>query len=95
MQTKIAERLPVRGPLRMLLRLPIWLYRLQLGWLQGERGLMLTHIGRSSGRVRQTVLEVGGRRPIWRASRTVACPRHGAGWTAASSGMSEGDTHKV
>src|SRR6266511_3711376 len=63
MQTKIAERFPVRGRLRALLRLPIWLYRLRLGWLLGERGLMLTHIGRKSGQLRRTVLEVGGYDP--------------------------------
>jgi deazaflavin-dependent oxidoreductase (nitroreductase family) len=47
-----------RSLLRWALRLPIWLYRLQLGWLLGERFLLLTHIGRTSGRPRHTVLEV-------------------------------------
>ena len=74
MRTKVAERFPVRGPLRALLRLPIWLYRLRLGWLLGERGLMLTHIGRTSGRLRQTVLEVGGYDP------TTDTYTIGAGW---------------
>jgi len=63
MQTRLALRFPVRGPLRTLLRLPIWLYRLRLGWLLNERGLMLTHIGCTSGRLRRTVLEVGGYDP--------------------------------
>jgi deazaflavin-dependent oxidoreductase (nitroreductase family) len=45
-------------PLRPLLRLPIWLYRAHLGWLLGDRFLMLTHRGRKSGLPRQTVLEV-------------------------------------
>ena len=74
MQTKIAERFPVRGRLRTLLRLPIWLYRLRLGWLLGDRGLMLTHIGRKSGQLRQTILEVGGYDP---ATDTYTI---GAGW---------------
>lgn len=44
--------------LRLLFRLPIYLYRLNLGWLVGHRGLLLVHRGRKSGRVYQTVLEV-------------------------------------
>ncbi|MGE5252049.1 MAG: nitroreductase family deazaflavin-dependent oxidoreductase [Bacteroidota bacterium] len=47
-----------RGALRWLLRLPIHLYRARLGWLLGERFLMLTHQGRKSGLPRQTVIEV-------------------------------------
>ena len=39
-------------------RLPVSLYRARLGWLLGERFLLLTHIGRKSGRPRETVLEV-------------------------------------
>lgn len=49
---------PPRGLLRWLVRLPIGLYRLRLGWLLGNRFLMLTHIGRKSGLPRDTVLEV-------------------------------------
>ena len=36
----------------------MFLYRLGLGWVFGRRFLMLTHLGRRSGRVRRTVLEV-------------------------------------
>lgn len=43
---------------RLALRLPIWLYRARLGWLLGERFLLLVHTGRATGRVRRTVLEV-------------------------------------
>ncbi len=46
------------GTLRFGLRLPIWLYRARLGWLLGNRFLMLTHTGRKSGLQRQTVIEV-------------------------------------
>ena len=49
---------PPRGLLRLAARTPIWLYRLRLGWLLGGRFLMLTHIGRKTGRPRQVVLEV-------------------------------------
>ena len=44
--------------LRAGLRLPLWIYRLHLGWLLGDRFILLTHIGRISGRPRQTVVEV-------------------------------------
>lgn len=49
---------PARGPLRWLLRLPILLYRAHLGWVLGNRFLMLTHVGRRSGLSHDTVLEV-------------------------------------
>ena len=58
MPEKIADVQPPRGLLRWLARLPIWLYRAGLGWLLGNRFLMLTHIGRKSGLPRQVVLEV-------------------------------------
>jgi len=48
----------LRRPLRLLLRLPIWIYRAHLGWLLGDRFLLLIHRGRKSGLPRQTVLEV-------------------------------------
>jgi deazaflavin-dependent oxidoreductase (nitroreductase family) len=70
----MSERFPVRGPVRWLLRLPIWLYRLRLGWLLGDHFLLLTHTGRRSGRRYQTVLEV-----VWhdRADDTYVVP---SGW---------------
>ena len=46
------------GALRLALRLPIYLYRLNLGWLLGHRFLLFTHLGRKSGLLRETVLEV-------------------------------------
>lgn len=52
------SRPPPRGLLRMLLRLPVVLYRLHLGWLLARRFLLLIHTGRRSGRERATVLEV-------------------------------------
>jgi hypothetical protein len=39
-------------------RLPIHLYRLDLGWLLGHRVLLLSHRGRKSGLIRATPLEV-------------------------------------
>ena len=49
---------PPSGWLRFALRLPLVLYRLRLGWLLGGRFLRLYHVGRKSGQVRQTVVEV-------------------------------------
>lgn len=58
----MAEKLkaPARpeGIYRLLLRLPIWLYRARLGWLLGRRFLLLYHTGRRSGQIHRTVLEV-------------------------------------
>ncbi|MCB9106062.1 MAG: nitroreductase family deazaflavin-dependent oxidoreductase [Anaerolineales bacterium] len=44
--------------MRLFLRFPIWLYRLRLGWLLGDRFVMLQHTGRKSGLPRYTVVEV-------------------------------------
>jgi len=44
--------------LRFGLRLPIWLFRLHLDFVLGDRFLMLIHTGRKSGLPRQTVIEV-------------------------------------
>jgi deazaflavin-dependent oxidoreductase (nitroreductase family) len=49
---------PPIGLQAKLYRLPIWIYRLKLGWIFGKRALLLTHIGRKSGKRRQTVLEI-------------------------------------
>ena len=49
---------PPGKALRFGLRLPIWFYRARLGWLLGDRFLMLSHTGRRSGLARQTVIEV-------------------------------------
>ena len=49
---------PPSGWLRFALRLPLVLYRLRLGWVLGGRFLRLYHVGRKSGQVRQTVVEV-------------------------------------
>ncbi|MDX1886712.1 nitroreductase family deazaflavin-dependent oxidoreductase [Mycolicibacterium sp. 120270] len=43
---------------RTLVRAPIWLYRAHLGFLLGQRLLLLEHIGRKTGARRYAVLEV-------------------------------------
>lgn len=55
----LISKLP-SGLLLWLLRLPIALYHLKLGWLLGQSFLLLEHGGRTSGQVRQTVVEVIG-----------------------------------
>jgi deazaflavin-dependent oxidoreductase (nitroreductase family) len=57
-EMQIAKSHSPRGLVRLLLRLPIWLYRARLGWLLGHRFLLLTHVGRKTGLLHQTVLEV-------------------------------------
>lgn len=47
-----------RGLFRFFLRLPIWLYRAHLGCLLGRRFLLLKHVGRKTGLIRQTIIEV-------------------------------------
>ncbi len=49
---------PPSGVLRLLLRAPVLLYRVGLGRLLGRRFLLLEHVGRKTGRLRRTVLEV-------------------------------------
>lgn len=49
---------PPRGFSRKIWRLPIWLYRVHLGWLLTSHFLLLEHTGRKSGQVRQAVLEI-------------------------------------
>ncbi len=41
-----------------ILKLPLVLYRLRVGWLLGHRFMQLTHVGRRSGKLRRTVLAV-------------------------------------
>ncbi len=41
-----------------MLKLPLVLYRTGLGWLFGHRFVLLTHVGRRSGKTRRTVLAV-------------------------------------
>ena len=53
----ITEKKPT-GILRALFRAPIFLYKINLGFLLGKRFLLLTHTGRKSGLSRQTVIEV-------------------------------------
>jgi deazaflavin-dependent oxidoreductase (nitroreductase family) len=46
------------GLMAPLMKLPLVLYRLRLGWLFGHWFMRLTHVGRKSGKLRHTVLLV-------------------------------------
>ena len=46
------------GLLWYFFRGPVYLYHCHLGWLLGNRFLLLTHFGRRTGQRRETVLEV-------------------------------------
>lgn len=84
---------PRRPPLRWLLRMPILLYGLGLGWLLGGRFVLLTVRGRKTGLSRPVVLEVLGPDPqtgglfvasAWGGSaqwlrNLEACPERGHG----------------
>ncbi|MCA9897882.1 MAG: nitroreductase family deazaflavin-dependent oxidoreductase [Ardenticatenaceae bacterium] len=52
------ERKPVTGLKKFFFRAPLFLYRIGLGGLLGKRFVLVNHIGRKSGKPRQTVLEV-------------------------------------
>ena len=54
---------PPTGWKRFAARLPIRLYRMGLGGLLGKRFVLLNHVGRKSGKLRQVVLEVVDRNP--------------------------------
>ena len=58
MPNRVNQLSQPRGLGRFLFRLPIWLYKIHLGGLLGNRFLLLTHTGRKSGLPRQTVIEV-------------------------------------
>jgi len=51
------------GFFRWFLHAPTWLYRAHLGFVMGNRFVMIEHRGRKSGNLYRTVLEVAGRVP--------------------------------
>ena len=68
------------GASRLAFRLPIYLYRLDLGWLLGHRFLLLVHRGRKTSLLRQTVLEVVLYDPTIRESVVVSAWGEEADW---------------
>ncbi|HEU5439626.1 MAG TPA: nitroreductase family deazaflavin-dependent oxidoreductase [Ktedonobacterales bacterium] len=69
-----------RGLLRWGFKLPVVLFRARLGWLLGHRFLMLTHRGRTTGKLRRTVLEVVRYDPATHESVVVSAYGERADW---------------
>ena len=73
-------RMKPTGAWRFAFRLPIYLYHLGLGWLLGQRFLLLVHQGRNSGLRRETVLEVILHDPTNRESVVLSAWGEKADW---------------
>ncbi|MGH2481611.1 MAG: nitroreductase family deazaflavin-dependent oxidoreductase [Ktedonobacteraceae bacterium] len=58
MNTRLPAPPKPQGLLKWAFHLPRSLYRWHLGWMLGHLCLMITHVGRKTGSLRQTVLEV-------------------------------------
>lgn len=58
MAKKVKDLSPPKGISRAFFRFPIYLYRAGLGWMLGERFLLINHFGRKTGLPRQAVVEV-------------------------------------
>jgi deazaflavin-dependent oxidoreductase (nitroreductase family) len=66
--------------LLLAFRLPIYLYRLNLGRLLGHRFLLLVHQGRKSGLLRETALEVVRYNPATKESVVLSARGDRADW---------------
>ena len=61
---KIVKKVrPPAGLQKFVFRMPIYVYRAGIGWLFGRRIMLLNHVGRVSGKQRQTILEVAAHDP--------------------------------
>ena len=58
-EPSLTDRAP-HGLMLFMLRAPLALYRLGLGGLLGQRFVRLSHVGRKTGKLHQTVVEVIG-----------------------------------
>jgi deazaflavin-dependent oxidoreductase (nitroreductase family) len=65
---------------RLIFRLPLVMYRLGLGWVLGHQFLVLTDVGRRSGRVHQTVLKVLHYDPLTRECVVASAWGHQTDW---------------
>jgi len=61
------------------MKMPLILYRLGLGWIFGKRFMLLTHVGRRSGKVYRSVLAVLQYNQETREILTVS-PWNGSNW---------------
>ena len=49
---------PPKGLLKLGFRIPVYFYRLRLGWLLGKRFVLINHLGRKTSMPHQAVVEV-------------------------------------
>ncbi len=61
MSEAFSFRTKPKGIFRWFLQLPKWIFRARLGFIFGSRFLLLEHVGRKSGKIYQTPLEVASR----------------------------------
>jgi len=66
------SKYPPKGLLRLGYRLPVYFYRLKLGWLLGKRFVLIYHLGRKTGLPRQAVVEVVERSDVTGSITVVA-----------------------
>ncbi len=72
-QKSVYQEIPKPPKLMIpIFKLPLFLYRVRLGWLFGHRFMLLTHIGRRSGKVRRTILAVLEYNPNTREIKTMS-----------------------
>lgn len=58
MTKKKTNNYPPNAVLRILYRIPVYFYKIGLGWMFGKRFVLFHHIGRKSAKPYQTVVEV-------------------------------------
>lgn len=66
--------------MRLFFAAPQWLYRAGLGWTLGHRFVSVSHRGRRSGKIRETVLEVARYDPTTRESVVASAYGTKADW---------------
>ncbi|MGE5073349.1 MAG: hypothetical protein ACM3MF_07975 [Anaerolineae bacterium] len=60
-------------------KLPLFFYQVGLGWIFGRRFMVLSHVGRRSGKVDQSVLAVAGYDPTTREIKAIS-PWSSSNW---------------
>ncbi|HEX6819134.1 MAG TPA: nitroreductase family deazaflavin-dependent oxidoreductase [Ktedonobacterales bacterium] len=82
MATSSSSHAPARprGLLKWAFNVPRLLYRVHLGWLLGHRFLLLTHRGRKTGVLHQTILEVVRYDPRTRESTVLSAYGDRSDW---------------
>jgi deazaflavin-dependent oxidoreductase (nitroreductase family) len=68
------------GTWKLVLRMPVHLFHAHLGFLMGDHILLLTHVGRATGRSRETALEVVAHDPGTREYFVCSGTGPGADW---------------